>query len=420
MSRGMMGAAMKRVAHIPHPLAAGAMALAAVALVGGFTLGGPVDRTLAGDEVLQTTFKGLSAKLAPSTYRKALKDTVTVKPAYGRKVKLYRYDAQEKEWVKVKTYTTANTKKAKLTIKYPKAWAQHAQTTWKLVAPQVAPATVTGDDGTETTRPLLEKKTAKVKVGYRLLDCKAGIVMDASTGRVLFDYNATKKRKIASMTKMVTAILLAENRLPSAKVKVSKAAAQTPWGCGLVAGDTVKAKDLMNAMMVQSANDAATAVATELSGSTGAFAKLMTKRAKELGCTSTVYKNAHGLDAAGAYSTALDQARIGSFIMTSGTTGAVRKAITKQSYSFKSKKKHKYKLKSSNHLLGTSYAPLGIKTGTTKQAGRCFAGAFDVGGRTYITVVMGALNESKRWENTRKLADFTAYAVKHGFADYLL
>ena len=404
-------------------------------------------------EPLETSIKGL-AKSYTLNYKKSLKKTITVSPAYGRSVKLYRYDIYAKKYVLAKTYKTANKKKAKVKIAFPKAWKTQTTTKWKVVAPAVtassdsnaatgadavpdANAATAGDGAGETlagtgesgaaaneesaaseeaasAMPAMEKASRKVTVTCSLgLLCSSAIVMDAKTGEVVFGKDPLKKRAIASITKMMTAILLVEKRKPSSLVKVTKEAARTPYGLGLKKGDKLTVKNTLYAMMLPSANDAACAAGINIGGSTAKFCKLANARAKELGCKSTTYKNAHGLDKAGAGSTAYDQARIASYLMTSKKTKLIRKAVKTKYKKIKTKKGNTYYMASTDKLLGTKWKALGIKTGTETLAGCCFAGAFKIGGRMYVTVVLNAPWSYARFSDTKTLVTFTKYAIKN-------
>lgn len=367
-------------------------------------------------EHVSTKVEGLKRSLTRTRAQKAV-DKVSVTPAWGRKVELQYRDPATRAWQTVRTWKTANKRTATVKISYGKNWKSHMKSTWRLRFPSAR----IHADGSQIQASSWTG-TVRIMLSDAKLSCKAALVMDAKTGELIFDYNARKRRKVASMTKMMTALLLVENKSLKSKVKVSGQAARTPWGIGLRTGDTVTAKNLLYAMMLPSANDAATASGIAVSGSSKAFAKLMTRRAAELGCEDTVYKNAHGLDRKNAHSTALDQGRIARQIMTGKAYGAIRRAVRTKSKRFTSKRGLGYQLASTDKLLKAKgvYRSFGVKTGTTDDAGCCFAGAFRVGGRLVITVELGAKSDAKRWSSTRELVRIASYASKHDLPRYEL
>lgn len=143
---------------------------------------------------------------------------------------------------------------------------------------------------------------------------ESAVVMDAGTGTVLYGKEASTKRYPASITKVMTALLAVENCNMSDIITYSNAAVNGIEAGSSTAGINVGAKltveDSLYALMLVSANEAAAAIAEHISGSTTEFAKLMTKRAKELGCKNTQFKNPHGLPDEEHYTTAYDMGLI--------------------------------------------------------------------------------------------------------------
>ncbi|MDX5359706.1 MAG: D-alanyl-D-alanine carboxypeptidase [Alphaproteobacteria bacterium] len=150
----------------------------------------------------------------------------------------------------------------------------------------------------------------------------ASIVMDADTGRVLHARNADAKRYPASLTKMMTLYLLFE-ALQERRVRLSTpirvsgfAAGEPPSKLGLKPGETIEVEDAIRALIVKSANDVATAVGEHLGGSEKGFAKVMTRKARELGMSRTTFRNAHGLPDRAQQTTARDIATLAQRLMT--------------------------------------------------------------------------------------------------------
>ncbi len=235
-------------------------------------------------------------------------------------------------------------------------------------------------------------------------DC--AVLINADTGEVLYDKNGDTKHANASTTKILTCILALENSSLKDKVKFSaKAANEEPTKLSVSKGEKFYMEDLLYAMMLPSANDAAVAVAEHISGSTSAFAKLMNKKAKQIGCTSTHFVTPNGLDKGkNHYTTAQDLAKIAAYAYQNST---FRKIIKTKSYSFKNLSGKSYKVKTSNELLGSMAGVKGMKTGYTKKAGYCFVGVIkSKKGNTYISVTLGASSGKKRWADAKTLLKY--------------
>ncbi len=363
---------------------------------------------------LASSIKVSTTSFSTSSYKSTLTTKITVSPAYGRTLTLQRYDTSAKKWVKVSTKKTAAAYKSTVKIKLGASWKNHYKSKFRVVA-----AAVRGKGGTYTAakKPSAEEFTArgakrvvskKISVTYNPIGASSAVVIDAKSKALVYEKNAYTQRKIASITKLMTAILLTEKFSLSHKVSITSEAANTPWGIGLVKGDKMSVKNLLYAMMLPSANDAACASGIAVSGTTAKFVKKMTARARKLGCTNTVYKNAHGLDVVGNHSTAYDQALIGAYIMTSKNTAAIRSAARTKSRTISSAAGRSYYLATTDKLLGKS-GFVGLKTGTTDDAGECFCGAFTGSdGRSYVSVVLNS-KSGKRFDDTKALAKLTNY-----------
>ena len=148
-----------------------------------------------------------------------------------------------------------------------------------------------------------------INKNYVDIQVPAAVVIDFDTGRVLYDKNGDEKRKMASLTKIMTSILLVENCDMEEQIEVPKKAAQIGGSTvGLKAGDIVTAKSLLYGMLLPSGNDCAYTVAIHLGGTIENFAKMMNDKAKILGLTSTNFVNPHGLDNENHYTTAKEMA----------------------------------------------------------------------------------------------------------------
>jgi len=230
----------------------------------------------------------------------------------------------------------------------------------------------------------------------------SAILIEASTGQVLFSKNPDLPLPPASLTKMMTAILVLERCGLDEQVIASKRATNTEASSmHLQEGERVSVRDLLYAMLLRSANDAAVALAEHTAGSVEGFVQLMNEKARELGATRTHFVNPHGLHDPRHYSTARDLALIARYAMENPQFRAIvrqRKAVISRSI----KQDDLWMVSKAKFLEMYSWAE-GIKTGFTRQAGFCFAGAASKGGRRLITVV---LNSPQREQDTIALMEY--------------
>ena len=230
----------------------------------------------------------------------------------------------------------------------------------------------------------------------------AAIVLDANTGKTLFSSNADAPRYPASLTKMMTLYLtfeaLESGRIKKAtKVPFSKnAAAEPPTKLGVRAGGSVTVETAILSLVTKSANDAATALGELLAGSEEQFARQMTAKARKLGMTGTIFRNAHGLPNAAQRSTARDLAIL----------GIALKEHFPQYYSYFSTRSFKYgkqRLSNHNRLLGRVKGVDGIKTGYTRASGFNLVSSVSDGNRRIVAVVMGGTSAGARDKHMAEL-----------------
>lgn len=222
------------------------------------------------------------------------------------------------------------------------------------------------------------------------------------TGTMIYSKQSYKEVAQASTTKLMTAVLLLESGLIDSNTKISPHAASTPWGSGrLAVGDVYKTKDLLYAMLLPSANDAATAIAERVGGSESAFVGMMNAKAEEMGLSRTHFCNPHGLDADEHYTTALELARLTAYAYT---FPEIRDCWATQYKSIKSLSLgRRWSLWSTNAIFNYIKNFLGGKTGTETNAGCCFTGVYKYNGNAYVTVVLGSGYGFSRWSDTQKL-----------------
>ena len=226
--------------------------------------------------------------------------------------------------------------------------------------------------------------------------------MNAETGQVLHAVNENTRNYPASLTKLMTLYLLFEALEKkeisfNSRLKISRKAANRPASkLGLKPGQTIKVKDAVMAIIVKSANDVATVIAENISGSERAFALTMTAKARKLGMNRTIFRNASGLPHRGQMSTARDMAKLARALLTSHSNY----------YGYFSVKKFVYKgrkYKNHNKLL-TSYKGVdGIKTGYIRAAGYNLVASAKRGGQRLIGVVFGGNSSAHRNRHMTKL-----------------
>jgi len=222
----------------------------------------------------------------------------------------------------------------------------------------------------------------------------AAIVVDANSGRVLHASNPDSERHPASITKIMTLYLLFEQleagklRLDSSLSVSPHAAAQAPSKLGLKPGQTIQVEDAIKAVVTKSANDIAVVIAETIGGSEDEFAKLMTRKARALGMSSTTYVNASGLPADDQITTARDQALLGRAIQDR-FPGYYRYFST-ASFSYKGNA-----IRNHNKLLGQVAGVDGIKTGYVRASGFNLVTSVRRGNRHLVAVVMGGYAERR-------------------------
>ena len=223
----------------------------------------------------------------------------------------------------------------------------------------------------------------------------AGIVVDAKTGKTLYEENADQLRYPASLTKMMTLYLTFE-ALKRGKIKLNtkvpfsaKAAAEPPTKLGVKAGSSITVEQAILGLVTKSANDAATAVGEFLGGSEADFARMMTSKARQLGMSKTTFRNAHGLPNTQQVTTARDMATLGL---------ALRQHFPEyyHYFSVRSFTFGRSRMANHNRLLGTVRGVDGIKTGYTRASGFNLVSSVVDDNRSIVAVVIGGKSGASR------------------------
>ena len=231
----------------------------------------------------------------------------------------------------------------------------------------------------------------------------SAILVDAASGRVLYEHNADEPRLIASVTKLMTALVAVEEG-PGLDTVVE---VQGAWLAGvegssiyLKAGEEITLEALLYGLLLESGNDAAAVVAQVCAGGEEAFAQRMNRRARQLGMDRSHFVNASGLNADGHYSTARDLARLAAACLENETVAAIC-ASRSAAFGARTFTNH-------NRLLEQYEGCVGMKTGYTQRAGRTLVSAATRDGQTLVAVT---LNDPEDWRDHAALLDY-------GFAQY--
>jgi D-alanyl-D-alanine carboxypeptidase (penicillin-binding protein 5/6) len=247
--------------------------------------------------------------------------------------------------------------------------------------------------GSAQAAPAAEERPPKVSAA-------SAIVMEPSTGEVLYARAADKRRAIASATKLMTALLTMERTRLSDKVTASSyVASPIESKLSLRTGERLSVADLVRGLMLESANDAAVTLAEHIGGSRAAFVRLMNRRARELGLENTRFANPIGLDEQGNYSSAHDLARLAVELRKHSF---VRKVADRTSATLSTGDRTRT-IRNRNTLLSRDPRVNGLKTGHTAAAGYVLVGTRTQRGLTLVSVVLGTPSLAARDEDSLAL-----------------
>jgi len=227
----------------------------------------------------------------------------------------------------------------------------------------------------------------------------AAIVIDADSGRVLYEKNAYSRRAIASTTKIMTAIVALENGNLDDIVTISKSAAVVGGSSiNLQVSEKLKLSELLYGLLLNSGNDAAVAIAEHIGGTVEKFSDMMNKKAMELGAKDSHFLSPHGLDKDGHYSTAYDLALITKYALKNTTFCKI--------VSTKSTTIYNRSLYNTNEMLELYPGADGVKTGYTGQAGRCLVTTAKRDNMRIISVVLNCGSRTIRAQSSKNILDF--------------
>ena len=234
-----------------------------------------------------------------------------------------------------------------------------------------------------------------------LITAESAIVVDLSKNKFIYSKNIHTKRAPASTIKILTALIAIEELGSQAEVEISEnASSVSPSKVWLTPGASYNSLDLVNAVLLSSANDASVALAEAVAGSEAKFAKKMNKKARLLGAKNSNFINASGLPAKGQYSTAYDLYRITKAAFKNPTIHSIMK---KKREKIKASTGKEITLTNHNKLVFKKQNPVVLlKTGYTKSAKHCYAGMAYLGKKKYVIVI---LKSRSPWRDIDRLVE---------------
>ncbi len=266
---------------------------------------------------------------------------------------------------------------------------------------------VYAESNTDTTEEIID--------GSLSLMCKSAVLMEADTGRVLYTQNATEALPPASVTKIMTLLLVME-AIDAGKLALNDmiCTSETAASMGgsqiyLKVGESMSVEDLLKSVVISSANDAAVALAEAVSGDIGSFVDQMNQKARELGMTSTTFENVTGLDdtAQNHMTSAMDIALMSRALISHP------QILQYSSIWMDTIRGGAFGLTNTNRLVRFYRGATGLKTGSTSKAGFCISVTAERDGLSLICVIMGAETRDIRNAQATRLLDW-------GFANYAI
>lgn len=247
----------------------------------------------------------------------------------------------------------------------------------------------------------------------------SAVLMDGESGRVLYEKDGERPLANASTTKVLTCIVALENSSGDDYVQVSQNAASQPEvKLGLQKGEQYYLEDLLYSLMLKSHNDTAVAIAEHCGGSVEGFARMLNRKAKQIGCKNTYFITPNGLDAEDEngkhHTTARDLALIMRYAVKNETFLHIAQT---RDYTFSEiTGKRTFSVYNANAFLDMRDGVLAGKTGYTSQAGYCYVCAWEKEGKTFIVSLLGCgwpNHKTYKWSDTEKLLDFGDYNYEY-------
>lgn len=250
----------------------------------------------------------------------------------------------------------------------------------------------------------LNLKNLEVSAHPTAINSKSAIIIERSTGTILFGKNEKDIRKMASTTKIMTAMIVLENveNLSEVVIVSKKAASIGGSRLGLSFNSKITVKDLLYGLLLCSGNDTAIALAEFIAGNVENFANLMNQKASELGLTNTHFVTPHGLDNDNHYTTAYELALLTRYALENKIFSEI---VSTKSYSVSINGSSK-NINNTNELLGYLDGVYGVKTGFTNGANRCLVTSCKRGDLDIICIVLGADTKKFRTQDSINLIEY--------------
>ena len=234
------------------------------------------------------------------------------------------------------------------------------------------------------------------------ISASSAVLMNADTGKVIYEKNAYKVCSMASTTKIMTSLIALEQGTPNRIIKITDEMLNVEGtSIGLKAGDLISLKGLAYGMLLESGNDAANSTAIAIGETLNCFSEIMNNKAKAIGMKSTNFVTPSGLDDENHYTTAYDMAVLGSYAIKNPDFVSITSS-KKAEVTFGNPPKVQT-LYNHNKMLNMYDGTIGIKTGFTKKSGRCLVTAAKKNGINLVCVVLSAPDD---WNDTIKLLDY--------------
>lgn len=258
------------------------------------------------------------------------------------------------------------------------------------------------DEELSTNFPSLVETSAQIDK-IPTINSRAAIIYDRTSGSILYGKNENEKRKMASTTKIMTAIIVIENCNLNDIVTISSKSAGTGGSrLGLHTNDKISVRDLLYGLMLCSGNDASIALAEHVSGDIPSFAELMNEKCNYLKLNSTNFVTPHGLDNDNHFTTPYELALITNYALKNDI---FRKYVSTKNYTVSINGNPK-KISNTNELLGNLDGVYGVKTGFTNGANRCLVTSIKRGNMDLICIVLGADTKKDRTRDSIQLIEY--------------
>ncbi len=239
------------------------------------------------------------------------------------------------------------------------------------------------------------------------ISAESMLIFDIENNTELASNNPDQMRAMASLTKLMTALIILENHSLDEVVLINNNYAETEGSkAWFFKNEEITVENLLKALLIHSANDSALILAVYDAGSVDKFVQKMNIRAKNLGLKNTQFKNPHGLDAVGHYSSAHDLAFLSSFLLREKNSFFRRVVNTSQETIYSTDKSIIHKLDTTNDLLLENLSVYGVKTGTTDNAGQCLISLIKRRQKEYLIIVLGS---EDRYLDTKLLINELPY-----------